>query len=109
MLLPPQRLRWVLVPGALALAALGLVALTGVPGRLAPMTIGVDSLDYVDASLPIHRDMVFFREQVGGLNVARVIQELGGASLALYPRGGPTGPCLQCRPSGSHRSGLPNW
>jgi hypothetical protein len=36
------------------------------------MKIGVDSLDYVDASLPIHRDMVFFREQVGGLNVARV-------------------------------------
>jgi predicted RND superfamily exporter protein len=72
--IPPVtwRLRWVLVPGALALAALGLVALTGVPGRLAPMTIGVDSLDYVDASLPIHRDMVFFREQVGGLNVARV-------------------------------------
>ena len=66
------RLRWVLVPGSLALAAAGFVALAGVPGWLAPMKVGVDALDYVDASLPIHRDMLFYREQVGGLNVARV-------------------------------------
>ncbi len=66
------RLRWLLVPGALALAAVGLVAVTGVPGRLAPMKVGVDSLDYVDASLPIHRDIVFYRDHVGGLNVARL-------------------------------------
>jgi predicted RND superfamily exporter protein len=66
------RLRWALVPGALALAGAGLVALIGVPGWLAPMKVGVDSLDYVDASLPIHRDMVYYREHVGGLNVARV-------------------------------------
>jgi len=31
----------------------------------------------------------------GGLNVARVIHELGGESLALYPRGGPTGELLE--------------
>ncbi len=66
------RLRWALVPGALVLAGIGLVAVTGVPGRIAPMKVGVDSLDYVDASLPIHRDMVFYRDRVGGLNVARV-------------------------------------
>jgi hypothetical protein len=66
------RLRWALVPGALAIAAAGLVALTGVPGRLAPMKVGVDALDYVDPSLPIARDMVFFREHVGGLDAARV-------------------------------------
>ena len=66
------RLRWALVPGALVLAAAGLVALVGVPGRLAPMKVGVDALDYVDASLPIHRDMVWYRDHVGGLNVARV-------------------------------------
>jgi uncharacterized protein len=66
------RLRWVLVPAALALAAVGLVAVAGVPGRLAPMKVGVDVLDYVDASLTIHRDMVHYREHVGGLNVARV-------------------------------------
>ena len=66
------RHRVALVAGALALAAAGLVALTGVPGRLPPMKVGVDSLDYVDPSLPIHRDMLFYREHVGGLNVARV-------------------------------------
>ncbi len=66
------RLRWALVPGALALAGAGLVALVGVPGWLSPMKVGVDSLDYVDASLPIHRDMLYYRERVGGLNVARV-------------------------------------
>ena len=43
------RCRWALVAGALALAAAGLVALVGVPGRLAPMRVGVDVLDYVDA------------------------------------------------------------
>jgi 6-phosphofructokinase 2 len=31
----------------------------------------------------------------GGLNVARVIHELGGESLAVYPRGGPTGDLLE--------------
>lgn len=31
----------------------------------------------------------------GGLNVARVIHELGGETLALYPRGGPTGDLLE--------------
>ncbi len=66
------RHRRVLVPGALALAAAGLVALAGVPGRLAPMKVGVDSLDYVDPALPIHRDMLYYRAQVGGLNVVRL-------------------------------------
>ncbi|MBN1208768.1 MAG: 1-phosphofructokinase family hexose kinase [Myxococcaceae bacterium] len=31
----------------------------------------------------------------GGLNVARVVSELGGEALALYPRGGPTGELLE--------------
>jgi predicted RND superfamily exporter protein len=66
------RLRSPLVVGSLALAAAGLVALAGIPGRIAPMKVGVDSLDYVDDSLAIHRDMVFYREHVGGVSVARV-------------------------------------
>ncbi|HET9555210.1 MAG TPA: MMPL family transporter, partial [Anaeromyxobacteraceae bacterium] len=65
------RLRVPLVAAALLLSAAGVVALTGLPGRLAPMRVGVDSLDYVDPDLAIHRDMVFFREHVSGLNVAR--------------------------------------
>jgi hypothetical protein len=66
------RWRWALVPGSLVLAAAGAVALVGVPGHLAPMRLGVDSLDYVDPNLAIHRDMVFFRRHVSALNVARV-------------------------------------
>ncbi len=66
------RLRRPLVIGSLVLAAAGLVALVGIPGHLAPMKVGVDALDYVDPKLEIARDMRFYREHVGGLNVARV-------------------------------------
>ena len=66
------RWRWPLVVAALLLSASGLVALFGFPGRVQPMQLGVDSLDYVDPSLAIHRDMVFFRDHVAGLNVVRV-------------------------------------
>ncbi|HET6922890.1 MAG TPA: MMPL family transporter, partial [Anaeromyxobacteraceae bacterium] len=66
------RWRWALVPGSLLLAAAGAAALLGVRGLAAPMRVGVDSLDYVDPSLAIHRDMVFFRKHVAGVNVARV-------------------------------------
>ena len=71
--LPAFTWRWrvPLVGGALGLAAAGLVALFGLPGLVGSMKVGVDSLDYVDPSLAIHRDMVFFRENVGGLAVAR--------------------------------------
>jgi predicted RND superfamily exporter protein len=67
-----RRFRWPLVVGSLGLAAAGLVALTGIPGRLPPMKVGVDVLDYVDPKLEIARDMRFYRDHVGGLNVARV-------------------------------------
>ena len=66
------RLRWPLLAGSLVLAGGGLLALFGIPGRLAPMKVGVDALDYVDPRLAIHRDMVFFRKNVSGLDVARV-------------------------------------
>ena len=45
-------------------------ALFGLPGHVAPMRVGIDSLDYVDPASAIHRDLTFFRRQVGGLNVA---------------------------------------
>jgi uncharacterized protein len=76
------RWRWPLLVASLALSAAGLVALFGIPGRLSPMRLGVDSLDYVDPSLPIHRDMVFFRENVSGLNAFRVwIKTAPGAAV----------------------------
>ena len=64
------RWRWPLLAGSLALAAAGAVALFGWAGRVAPMRLGVDGLDYVDPELAIHRDMVWFRDHVGPLNVA---------------------------------------
>jgi len=66
------RFRWPLVAGSLLLSGAGAVALFGIPGRLAHMRVGVDSLDYVSPDLAIHRDMLFFRKNVSGLNVARV-------------------------------------
>ncbi len=65
------RWRWPLVAAPLLLSAAGAVALFGLPGRVAPMRLGVDGLDYVDPGLAIHKDMTWFREQVSGLNVAR--------------------------------------
>jgi predicted RND superfamily exporter protein len=66
------RWRWPLLVASLALAAAGVIALLGGPLGIAPMKVGVDALDYVDPDLAIHRDMVFFRRNVSGLNVARV-------------------------------------
>ncbi|HSN13575.1 MAG TPA: MMPL family transporter, partial [Anaeromyxobacteraceae bacterium] len=65
------RWRWPLLVASLVLSAAGAAALFGLPGRVAPMRVGVDGLDYVDPGLAIHRDMVWFREHVSGLNVAR--------------------------------------
>ena len=67
-----RRFRFVLLSIALVLAASGAVALFGLPGRISPMKLGIDPLDYVDPSLPIHRDMAFFLKHVSGLEVARV-------------------------------------
>ncbi|HUM11630.1 MAG TPA: MMPL family transporter [Myxococcaceae bacterium] len=76
------RWRWPLLGASLALSAAGVVALLGIPGRVSPMRLGVDSLDYVDPSLPIHRDMLFFRENVSGLNAFRVwIRTAPGAAV----------------------------
>jgi predicted RND superfamily exporter protein len=66
------RFRWPLLLCTLTLAAAGVVALFGFPGRIAPMTVAIDQLDYLDADLPIRKDMVFFRDNVAGLNVVRV-------------------------------------
>jgi len=41
------RFRWVMVPAALALCAAGVVALTGLPGVLAPMHLETDALEYI--------------------------------------------------------------
>jgi hypothetical protein len=51
---------------ALLLAAGGFVALVGIPGRLAPMRLATDALDYVDPHLPVARDTRAFAGSVLG-------------------------------------------
>lgn len=67
-----HRWRRALVLGSLLVSGLGLIGLFGLPGCVAPMRVGVDSLDYVDPNLPIYRDLAYFRRQVGGMDVARI-------------------------------------
>ncbi|HEY6050880.1 MAG TPA: MMPL family transporter, partial [Thermoanaerobaculia bacterium] len=61
-----------LVASALLVCLAGTVALFGVPGRLPAMSVGTDTLTYIDPSLPLRRDLVWFREHVGDLSVAHV-------------------------------------
>jgi predicted RND superfamily exporter protein len=66
------RWRWPLVAATLALSAAGVVALFGIPGRIAPMQLGVDSLDYIDPHSMVYRDMRAFERSGIGLAVVRV-------------------------------------
>jgi predicted RND superfamily exporter protein len=61
-----------LVATALLICLAGTVALFGVPGRLAPMSVSTDTLTYIDPSLPLRRDLSWFRDHVADLNVAHV-------------------------------------
>jgi predicted RND superfamily exporter protein len=74
------RHRWPLAGGALAACAAGLLALFGVPGVVRGMSVEVDTLEYLDRSTPLYRDLVWFREHVMDLNVARVWIHLPDAS-----------------------------
>jgi predicted RND superfamily exporter protein len=79
------RWRWPFLVASLLLSAGGLVALAGWPGAIAPMRLGVDGLDYVDPADPVHRDMVWFREHVSGLNVARAWIRTGPGGAVTDP------------------------
>jgi predicted RND superfamily exporter protein len=67
-----RRHRRALVGAALAVCLAGAIALFGIPGRIAPMSVGVDTLTYIDPDLPIRRDLEWFREHVADLNLAHV-------------------------------------
>ncbi len=66
------RWRWVILPLSFVLMAGGVLALTGVPGRIAPMSLETDALDYIDRDLPIYRDTRRFESALGGLSVVQV-------------------------------------
>jgi predicted RND superfamily exporter protein len=76
------RWRWPLLLAPLVLSLAGGVALFGWPGRVAPMRLGVDGLDYVDPDLAVHRDLVWFRQHVSGLNVARAWVHVAAGTAA---------------------------
>ncbi len=61
--------RWVMVPVAVLLMVAGAVALTGIPGRLGPMRLETDALDYIDSDLPLYRDTRRFEEAISGLSM----------------------------------------
>jgi predicted RND superfamily exporter protein len=63
------RARWTLVPAAIVLMLLGLTALLGIPGRIEPMRLETDALDYIDPDLPIVRDTRRFEATMSGLTV----------------------------------------
>jgi hypothetical protein len=74
------RYRWALAGGALALCGAGLVALFGLPGVARGVSVEVDTLEYLDPSTALHRDLAWFRKNVMDLNIARVWVHLPGAS-----------------------------
>jgi predicted RND superfamily exporter protein len=74
------RHRRVLVWAALFVCACGAVALFGIPGRLSGMSVAVDNLTYLDPSLPLRSDLLWFRQNVGDVNVAHVWIELPRAA-----------------------------
>ena len=66
------RHRRALVGSALLICAAGAVALFGIPGRVRPMPVGTDTLTYIDPSLPLRADLVWFRDNVTDLSVAHL-------------------------------------
>jgi len=48
------------------------LAVTGVPGRFAPLRLETDSLDYIDKNLPLYRDIRHFERAISGLSVLQI-------------------------------------
>ncbi len=66
-----RRRRAILILTALLMVA-GALALTGLPGRLAPMSLETDALDYIDHDAPIYRDTRRFERAISGLSVVQI-------------------------------------
>ncbi|HET9623429.1 MAG TPA: MMPL family transporter [Kofleriaceae bacterium] len=66
------RFRWPLFLGALVACAVGVVAIVGLPGVSNGVSVQVDALSNIDPNTALYRDLVWFRDNVTDLNVARV-------------------------------------
>jgi predicted RND superfamily exporter protein len=72
--LPPwsYRWRWLLVPAALLLCAVGAVALFGIRGVLTPMELQTNPLEYIPHASPLYKDTKKLEEQIAGLSITQV-------------------------------------
>ena len=61
------RWRWPLLLGALLLSLAGTAAIFGFPGRLRPMPLETDSLDYIERGSALYQDTREFEATVSGL------------------------------------------
>ena len=77
-----RRHRKLLVGLSVLGSLLGAAALFGVPGLLKPMAVGTDTATYLDPDLPLRRDLFWFRDHVGDLNVAHVWLHLPHAAAS---------------------------
>lgn len=66
------RHRWALVIVPVVICVAGAIALFGLSGRLPPMKVEIDAIEYVNKDMPLYRDMRYFEKSVSGLSVARV-------------------------------------
>jgi predicted RND superfamily exporter protein len=66
------RWRWVLVPSSLLLSAAGAVALFGVPGRLAPMQLQTNAVEYINHSSELYKNTKRLEKAIAGLSMTEV-------------------------------------
>jgi predicted RND superfamily exporter protein len=64
--------RWTLVPGSLALCAVGAGALFGVPGWLEPMSLQTNALEYIPHKSTLYRDTKQLEAKIPGLAVTEL-------------------------------------
>ena len=79
-----RTLRWPLVAIALAGMAAGVIALTGLPGRLQPLALQTDALTYIDPSVAAAQDTRYF-ESLNGLGIYQLWLKVPAAG-ALEPQ-----------------------
>ena len=66
------RWRWPLVLAAIGLSLAGAVALFGIPGRLAPMPVHTDPVEYVDHRSALYRDIRELSPRIPGISITNV-------------------------------------
>lgn len=83
------RRRWLLVPGSLALCALGAVALFGIPRVLSSMELQTNALEYIPHGSKLYQDTKYLESQIAGLSITEIwLQgEPGSVSDAPVLRG----------------------